>query len=224
MIDNRAVFVREFAAQDGQASSLAGTRVDKREMVVPALIVWFLVALHPAVAELGVSHDCGCLRRYTCGPLGATPFDPNKRTIVITHGWNPLPRFVRLTTPEAYARAILCRCGNRVNVLAWDWNAATFPSWSGRLNSRNAIRQGRLLACELNRIGIRPENTWLIGHSLGRSSCPALLKISRRRTGRSLGSRYWTRFTCIIALFLVSCVLIAMHVVLRTTGPHAPAE
>lgn len=124
-------------------------------------------SLHPAVAEIGTSPDTGCLRRYTCGASANAPFDPNKLTIVVTHGWNPLPNRIRLTTPREYARAICNRCGDQVNVFGWDWNAATFISPRGKVNSNNAMRKGRQLARELQRIGVRPENTWLIGHSLG---------------------------------------------------------
>ena len=124
-------------------------------------------ALHPSVAELGRSCNTGCLERYTCCHSHATAFDPNKLTIVVTHGWNPLPNRLRLTTPHAFAQAICQRCGDRVNVFSFDWNAESFISLSGKINSRNAMCKGRQLAHELRSMGVRPERTWLIGHSLG---------------------------------------------------------
>ncbi len=126
-----------------------------------------MTSIHPAVAEWGGSSQCGCLCRYTCGPIESTPFDPAKPTIVITHGWNPLPGKIHLTTPREYAEAIVCRCGDRYNVFGWDWNADSFNYFSGYRNSMNAIRQGRRLACELRKRGVRADRTWLIGHSLG---------------------------------------------------------
>ena len=131
--------------------------------IIHAFVVCATVALHPSVARLGPSQHTGCLQRYGC----PAPFDPNKLTIVVTHGWNPLPHRIRLTTPHAYAQAICQRCGNQANVFSFDWNAESFVSWSGKINSSNAMGKGRQLARELEQWGVRPENTWLIGHSLG---------------------------------------------------------
>ena len=130
-------------------------------------IVACAIVIHPSVAELGSSQNTGCLQRYVCNPANPAPFDPDKLTIVCTHGWNPLPRRVRLTTPQAYAQAICNRCGDRVNVFGYDWNAGSFVSLSGKVNSQNAVCKGRQMARELMQMGVRPEKTWLIGHSLG---------------------------------------------------------
>ena len=126
-----------------------------------------VIAIHPAVAEFGSSQNTGCLQRYVCNPASPAPFDPNKLTIVCTHGFNPFSRRIRLTTPHAYARAICNRCGDQVNVFSYDWNADTLASLRGKVNARHAMCKGQQLAMELRRMGVRPEKTWLIGHSLG---------------------------------------------------------
>lgn len=116
--------------------------------------------LHPAVAVPGASCHRGCLIQYN-------GFDPCRPTIVVTHGFNPLAGSMRLNHAACFSSAIRRRCGDRFNLMGWDWNNASFDHLSGRLNTNMAIRQGRRLACRLKALGVRPESTWLIGHSLG---------------------------------------------------------
>jgi pimeloyl-ACP methyl ester carboxylesterase len=54
-----------------------------------------------------------------------------------------------------------------LNVLAWDWNAATFVGLTSRANEQSAVDQGRALAATLLRAGVEPARTHLIGHSSG---------------------------------------------------------
>jgi pimeloyl-ACP methyl ester carboxylesterase len=123
------------------------------------------ISLDPVVAEPRRSDDQGTLYRYAAD--ATAPFAPEKLTIVITHGWNPFPGKLHLTTPHAYAKAIIEHSADSYNVYAWDWNAATNPSLNPKVNLENAICKGQSLAAELKRIGAVPERTWLIGHSMG---------------------------------------------------------
>ena len=119
----------------------------------------------PVVAERGVT-PAGCyLTNLSCGASPNSPVDPALPTYVITHGYNPVPNFYRLSTPQWYAWKIRCRYGDNVNVLAfhWDSRGQGFPA----ANDANAICAGKNLADELLFRGVNPEKTTLIGHSMG---------------------------------------------------------
>jgi pimeloyl-ACP methyl ester carboxylesterase len=101
---------------------------------------------------------------------GARPFDPPDRsrpTVVFVHGFNPLPRAVHFRMAEQFADAIARRGGPALNVLGWDWNAATFASLHPGVNNEAAIAQGRALAFALKGTGVGLSQTHLIGHSAG---------------------------------------------------------
>lgn len=101
---------------------------------------------------------------------GARPFDAPDRsrpTVVFIHGFNPTPGAVRFTMAERLAEAIARRGGPPRNVLAWDWNAATYVGLSVRTNHENNISQGRLLADAIRAHGLSPAHTHLIGQSSG---------------------------------------------------------
>jgi pimeloyl-ACP methyl ester carboxylesterase len=137
--------------------------------------------IHPAVAVPGASCHRGCLIQYN-------GFDPCRPTIVITHGFNPLVRRIRYSHAEYFSAAIRRRCGDRFNLMGWDWNAAAFDYLSGRRNTNMAIWQGELLARRLRALGVRPGSTWLIGHSLGavvmaRAACD-LSNVTGRRVAQ----------------------------------------
>ena len=123
--------------------------------------------LHPDIVVLGGNEMRGCLLNHSCGAHPCDPIDPSKPTIVLTHGFNPLPRRLRTTFMQGYSRAIKCRCGDSYNLLGWDWNRATWVSLKPQENVENAIRQGRCLAAALRARGVVPQNTHLIAHSLG---------------------------------------------------------
>jgi pimeloyl-ACP methyl ester carboxylesterase len=129
-------------------------------MIGSVLILSIAANLHPAVAVPGPSFHRGCLIQYN-------GFDPARPTIVITHGFNPLVGKMRLNHAACFSSAIRQRCGDRFNLMGWDWNNAAFDYLSGRRNTNMSIRQGQLLARRLAAIGIDPASTWLIGHSLG---------------------------------------------------------
>ena len=127
---------------------------------VAVLLCSIYANIHPAVAVPGASCHRGCLIQYN-------GFDPDRPTIVITHGFNPLVGKIRLNQDAIFSSAIRQRCGDRFNLMGWDWNRAAFDYLVGRRNTNMAIRQGQMLACRLRAMGIRPDSTWLIGHSLG---------------------------------------------------------
>ena len=127
---------------------------------VAVLLCSIYANIHPAVAVPGASCHRGCLIPYN-------GFDPARPTIVITHGFNPLVGKIRLNQDASFSSAIRQRCGDRFNLMGWDWNRAAFDYLNGRRNTNMAIRQGQMLACRLRAMGIRPDSTWLIGHSLG---------------------------------------------------------
>jgi hypothetical protein len=106
------------------------------------------------------------LLNYSCGARPCDPIDPSKPTIVITHGWNPLPNKIRTTFGSAGAQAIKCRCGDSYNLLSWDWNAVRVsPFNDGPVKTGRC--QGRMLAQALRCRGVNPRCTQIIAHSLG---------------------------------------------------------
>ncbi len=101
---------------------------------------------------------------------GSRPFDPPDRTlptVVFVHGFNPAPRVVHFEMAQQLAESLARRGGPRVNVLDWDWNAATFESLHPGVNSEAAVHQGHHLAHALWHAGVDPSRTHLIGHSAG---------------------------------------------------------
>jgi pimeloyl-ACP methyl ester carboxylesterase len=134
--------------------------------VAVASLVTTGCGLNTAVLQKGGNGRMGVLLNCSCDARPCDPIDPGKPTIVITHGWNPLPNRIRTTFGPAAARAICCRCGDRYNVLSWDWNAVRVsPFNDGPL--RTGKEQGRKLACALRSRGVDPCRTQLIAHSLG---------------------------------------------------------
>jgi len=126
------------------------------------------------------------LTNLSVGAAPGSPIDPSLPTCVITHGYNPLPGIVRLTTPDAYAMKIRQRFGNQVNVLAWHWDSR--GQGSPEANNQNALQSGQHLAIALLQQGIVPEQTMLIGHSMGAvvvsTTANRLLHQTARRTDR----------------------------------------
>src|SRR6185312_6002194 len=101
---------------------------------------------------------------------GARPFDgpdPSRGTVVFIHGFNPFPRALHFRMAELLAQSLARRGGPPLNVLAWDWNAATWTSFQTSGNITAAIEQGRALAAALKTAGVDPARTQVIGHSAG---------------------------------------------------------
>ncbi|MEQ8836413.1 MAG: hypothetical protein RID07_06375, partial [Lacipirellulaceae bacterium] len=99
----------------------------------PILTFFVLVAclfasgckLDTAIMQKGGNGRMGVLLNYSCGAHPCDPIDPSKPTIVITHGWNPAPRFIRCIFAQSSARQLRCRCGDSYNLLSWDWNGVS---------------------------------------------------------------------------------------------------
>ncbi len=109
----------------------------------------------------------GILRN--CG-IGAHPFDrpdPSRPTVVFVHGFNPAPKIVHFSMSDRFAESLARRGGSPLNILSWEWNAATFDSMNPKTNAENALHQGHLLVESLLATGIDPRRIHLIGHSAG---------------------------------------------------------
>jgi pimeloyl-ACP methyl ester carboxylesterase len=122
--------------------------------------------LNTAVLQRGGVDRFGVLLNYSCGASMCDPIDPGKPTIVITHGWNPLPNQIRTTFGSSSAGAIKCRCGDSYNLLSWDWNGVRISPFNDE-PLRVGKQQGRMLASALRARGVEPSRTQIIGHSLG---------------------------------------------------------
>ena len=122
--------------------------------------------MNSAVLQYGGSPYKGCLLNLSAGSHACDAIDPAKPTVVISHGWNPLPKLVRTTFGQSGAHSIRHRFGDSVNVLSWDWNAVRISVWRDD-PAEVARHQGKLLAGALRDRGVRAENTHFIGHSLG---------------------------------------------------------
>ncbi len=123
-------------------------------------------SLNTAVLQRGGNGRKGVLLNYSCGAQPCDAIDPSKPTIVITHGWNPLPKHIRTTFGCSGAKALKCRCGDSYNLLSWDWNAVKVSPFNDE-PIRIGRCQGRMLASALRSRGIKPGNTQIIAHSLG---------------------------------------------------------
>ena len=122
--------------------------------------------LNTAVLQKGGNERYGVLLNYSCGARPCDPIDPSKPTIVITHGWNPLPKKIRTTFGVAGANALKCRCGDSYNILSWDWNAVRVSPLNDE-PIRIGRQQGRMMAAALRARGVNPRCTQIIAHSLG---------------------------------------------------------
>lgn len=128
-----------------------------------------LGGVRPSLVRAGGDPSRGLLVNRT---WGARPFDPpdlGRPTVVFIHGFNPTPRLVHFDMAQQLGRAVACR-GDEArgcNVLAWEWNAATFVGLRPAANSEAAVEQGVRLAETLIANRLDPTRTHLIGHSAG---------------------------------------------------------
>lgn len=130
------------------------------------LLLFTGCGLNSAVLQKGGNNCKGVLLNYSCGAQPSDPIDPNKPTIVITHGWNPLPKRIHTTFGCSGAKALRCRCGDSYNLLSWDWNAVKVTPFNDE-PIRIGRCQGRMLAQALRSRGVNPQCTQIIAHSLG---------------------------------------------------------
>jgi hypothetical protein len=140
------------------------------QRALPLLAIAALLAagcgLNTPVLQKGGNGRMGVLLNYSCGAHPCDPIDPCKPTIVLTHGWNPLPKKIRCTFGPAAAAAIKCRCGDSYNILSWDWNGVRVPAFRDQPLAIGK-QQGRMMARALRARGVIPAKTQIIGHSLG---------------------------------------------------------
>lgn len=122
--------------------------------------------LNTAVIQTGGNGRMGVLLNYSCHANVCDSIDPSKPTIVITHGWNPLPKGIHTTFGSASAQALKCRCGDSYNLLSWDWNAVRVSPFNDE-PLRVGKQQGRMMAAALRARGVDPGRMHIIGHSLG---------------------------------------------------------
>jgi len=104
--------------------------------------------LNSAILQKGGNGRKGVLLNYSCGAHLCDPIDPSKPTIVITHGWNPLPKRIHTTFACSGAKALKCRCGDSYNLLSWDWNAVKVSPFNDE-PFRIGRCQGKMLASAL---------------------------------------------------------------------------
>jgi hypothetical protein len=109
----------------------------------------------------------GELVNLTAGSARSDPPAPGRPTVVVVHGLNPLHPLLHLVMAERYAEALGARHGGAVNVLGWDWNAATIRGLRAETNARHAVAQGRRLAGALLASGVDPAGLHLVGQSTG---------------------------------------------------------
>ncbi len=122
--------------------------------------------LNSVVLQKGGNGCKGVLLNYSCGAHPCDPIDSSKPTIVLTHGWNPLPNQIHTTFGPEGAKALRCRCGDSYNLLSWDWNAVRVSPFNDDA-FHVGRRQGKMLAAALRSRGVNPRRTQIVGHSLG---------------------------------------------------------
>lgn len=153
---------------DAARMKLSGMDKACRQLVFALFVLTSTVGcgLNTAVLQKGGNNRHGVLLNYSCGAQPCDPIDPTKPTIVITHGWNPLPNKIRTTFGLAGANALKCRCGDSYNILSWDWNAVRISPFNDE-PIRIGRCQGRMMAAALRARGVNPRCTQIIAHSLG---------------------------------------------------------
>ncbi len=120
-----------------------------------------------SVLEFGGDPAPGLLVNHSIGARPFDPPDPSRPTVVFIHGFNPAPGMVHFTMADRLAESIARRGGPALNVLAWDWNAATYLGLNPHVNAENTVGHGRRLAAALRSKGLAPGRLHLIGHSSG---------------------------------------------------------
>jgi len=120
---------------------------------------------------------------------GHQTIDPNKPTIVLTHGWNPLPNKIHTTFACAGANELKCRCGDSYNILSWDWNAVRVSPFRDE-PLRIGKCQGRMMAAAEICISLTGDPDLLLGHRLdpqGERGDQAIQLAARPRIGLIVG-------------------------------------
>jgi pimeloyl-ACP methyl ester carboxylesterase len=118
-----------------------------------------------AMTALPPSTGALYLYNSTTGSFGAGVLDPNKPTVVLTHGWNSSPE----EWPKNVAQALV-RKGYSLNIVAWQWVVgATIdvldPSPSANRTPAEGVALGKSLLAQLG--PAYNHQLHFIGHSLG---------------------------------------------------------
>src|SRR4051794_15815908 len=94
------------------------------------------------ILGMGGDPSRGLLVNHNPGARPSDPPDAARPTLVFIHGYNPMPRTVHFTMADRLAEALARRGGPALNLLSWEWNAATSESLHPRTNVENAVVQG----------------------------------------------------------------------------------
>ncbi|MHC5537796.1 thioesterase domain-containing protein [Singulisphaera rosea] len=132
----------------------------------------------------GRDEATGILVNSTVGAGPFDPIDPTRWTVAVVHGLNPYHPRLHFTIAERYAESIGSRYGSNVNVVGWDWNAATMPSYRAAIIRQNAIAQGNALGMTLYHAGVQPSSLHLVGHSSGCIIAIRAARVLMERTGQ----------------------------------------
>jgi len=121
------------------------------------------------LTAVGPSPARGLLVNRTIGRRPFDPVDPSVPAVVVVHGLNPFHPLVHFTMGRSYGEALGARYGAAVQVLEWDWNAATTTDvlLGCSANERFCEEQGRMLAAALIAARIDPALLTFIGQSSG---------------------------------------------------------
>lgn len=122
--------------------------------------------LNTVLSRPGGNGCMGVLLNHSCGAAPCDPIDPSKPTIVLTHGWNPLPNKIHSAFGPASAAVIKRRCGDSYNILSWDWNGVRISPFRDEPLRVGKV-QGRKMAAALRARGVVPCRTQIVAHSLG---------------------------------------------------------
>ena len=139
---------------------------------VPAMlaaIAGLSCAADVRLTAIGPSPARGLLINRTVGARPFDPVDPARPAIVVVHGLNPFHPLIHFTMGTRYGEALGRKYGTTVQVLEWDWNAATTTNLLCGLsaNERYCEGQGRMLAASLIVTRIDPSQLTIVGQSSG---------------------------------------------------------
>lgn len=132
----------------------------------------------------GRDEATGILVNSTVGAGPFDPIDPARWTVAVVHGLNPYHPRLHFTIADKYAESIGRRYGPSVNVVGWDWNAATMPSYRATIIRQNAAAQGQALGMALYQSGVQPSSLHLVGHSSGCITAICAARVLMERTGQ----------------------------------------
>lgn len=113
-------------------------------------------------------------------------FEPERPTLVFTHGFNLNPLFIRTEMMISIPQAAWYRTGGQINALGWDWNSSALHFAHPMVYLDEPLEQGRKLADELLARGIDPQTTHLAGYSLGAIVMARAAKVIHEATGRKI--------------------------------------